>query len=87
MNKSNKTTSSKSLFLWREINWNRAYNFIRSKQNQLVIAVKRGDRNEVVRLQQQILPSLDGGALAVLRVVSNVVTHWNCHHQIHYLNL
>lgn len=63
--------SSKSLLLWREIDWNRAYSFIRSKQNQLVIAVKIGDKNEILRLQQQILRSFHARALAVRRVISN----------------
>lgn len=68
---SNKTTSSKPLSLWNEIDWKMAQETIDLLQNQLVIAVKRGNQREIQRIQNQITRSFSARALAVKKVLSN----------------
>jgi len=71
MKKLNKTNHLKPLNLWTKINWKHAQDFMSTNQNKLVIAVKRGDKNEIVRLQRHILRSFHSRALAVRKVTSN----------------
>ena len=71
MSKFYKQHHRNSLTQWNKINWKEAYNFVSSKQNQLAIAAKRKDKNEIIRLQQQLLRSFHSRAIAVRRVVSS----------------
>lgn len=51
MNKSNKTIRLRPLSLCQEIDWKKANEAMSIVQNQLVIAVKRGNTMEIKRLQ------------------------------------
>lgn len=71
MKKSNKTIRFTPLSLWQKIDWKQVNQYMRTIQNQLVIAVKRKDIMEIKRLQNQINRSFSARALAVKKVVSN----------------
>jgi RNA-directed DNA polymerase len=56
---------------WHDIDWQHCYNFIAKKQEVLVVAHQKGERQFVRKLQRDIVTSFEGRALAIRRVSTN----------------
>lgn len=56
---------------WYNVDWKRCENEIAKLQNSGVIAAKRGDHEEIKRLQETIVRTYSARALAVRKVTSN----------------
>lgn len=56
---------------WHNINWNKISKYVKKLQKELVVAYKNNDQNLFFSLQEKLMMSFEGRALAVRQIVSN----------------
>lgn len=56
---------------WHNIDWNKTSKYISNLQKELVVAYKNNDQKLLFFLQEKLMMSFEGRALAVRRIVSN----------------
>jgi RNA-directed DNA polymerase len=56
---------------WHNINWNKVSKFVSDLQIELVVAYKNNDKKLLFDLQEKLIMSFEGRAMAVRRIVSN----------------
>jgi len=61
---------------WNTIRWKECEQILAENQNNLVIATKRGDHEEIKRIQYKMIRSFAIRALAVRKVVSSKGKRW-----------
>lgn len=67
----NVNVNSKLNEKWHNINWNNVSEYIKNLQKELVVAYKNNDQKLLFSLQEKLMMSFEGRALAVRRIVSN----------------
>lgn len=56
---------------WHNINWNKTSKYVKSLQKELVVTYKNNDQKLLFSLQEKLMMSFEGRALAVRQIVSN----------------
>ena len=56
---------------WHDINWNKSSKYVKNLQKKLVVAYKNNDQKLLFSLQEKLMMSFEGRALAVRQIVSN----------------
>ena len=56
---------------WHDINWNKSSKYVKNLQKKQVVAYKNNDQKLLFSLQEKLMMSFEGRALAVRQIVSN----------------